>query len=88
MLSHDIGVGLHVNPMQYKIELRMRNHNTLSKATIIEQLAQCVPPEHKVKLEDPELFILVEIWKVNCARSTDVFDIYNTIHRAYAESAS
>ncbi|KAI0703442.1 hypothetical protein BC835DRAFT_1262987 [Cytidiella melzeri] len=50
----------------YKIELRMRNHNTLSRPTIIEELATCVPPEYKVNLENPELFILVEIWKSVC----------------------
>lgn len=51
--------------MQYKIELRMRNHNTLSRPTIIEELAKCVPEGHKVDLENPELFVLVEIWKVS-----------------------
>ncbi|KAI0084038.1 hypothetical protein BDY19DRAFT_559929 [Irpex rosettiformis] len=55
-----------VTKFSYKIELRMRNHNSLSRPEIIEELAQCVPPEHKVNLEDPELFILVEIWKSVC----------------------
>ncbi|KAI0346523.1 hypothetical protein BDW22DRAFT_1352636 [Trametopsis cervina] len=50
----------------YKIELRMRNHNTLTRQTIIEELAKCVPAEHKVNLENPEVFILVEIFKSVC----------------------
>ena len=63
----------------------MRNHNTLSRAVIIEELAKCVPPEHKVNLEDPELFILVEIWKVRrSANSVDfhwvpVFEVEETL---------
>jgi tRNA acetyltransferase TAN1 len=43
----------------------MRNHSTLSRPTIIEELAKCVPPEYKVELTDPEVFVLVEVWKVS-----------------------
>ena len=49
---------------QYKIELRMRNHNTLTRAKIIEEVAKCVPAACKVDLEDPEVFVLMEIFKV------------------------
>ncbi|KAI0779099.1 hypothetical protein BC629DRAFT_1264037, partial [Irpex lacteus] len=57
---------MHQNSPYYKIELRMRNHNTLSRPTIVEELAKCVPEGYKVDLENPELFILVEIWKSVC----------------------
>lgn len=50
--------------LQYKIELRIRNHNTLTRDTLIQELANCVPDGHTVSLNDPELFILVEIFKV------------------------
>ena len=42
----------------------MRNHNTLTRAKIIEEVAKCVPATCKVDLEDPEVFILMEIFKV------------------------
>ncbi|KAF7791667.1 hypothetical protein EIP86_002690 [Pleurotus ostreatoroseus] len=50
----------------YKLELRMRNHNTLSRKQIIDELAACVPSEHKVNLENPDVFILIEIFKSVC----------------------
>ncbi|THG97327.1 hypothetical protein EW026_g4644 [Hermanssonia centrifuga] len=53
----------------YKIELRTRNHNTLSRPQIVQELATCVPAQHKVNLEDPEVFILVEIFKSTCGMS-------------------
>ncbi|CAL1716388.1 unnamed protein product [Somion occarium] len=53
----------------YKIELRMRNHSSLSRPDIIQTLAKCVPETHKVRLENPEVFILVEIFKSVCGIS-------------------
>lgn len=49
---------------QYKIELRTRNHTTLSRPTIIEHVAACVPEGHSVDLTNPQVFILVEVFKV------------------------
>ena len=54
--------------LQYKIDIRMRNHNTLSRDDAIKALAACVPSQHKVDLENAELFILVQIYRV-CIRS-------------------
>ena len=42
----------------------MRNHNTLKRDKLIPELAKCVPEGHTVSLDNPELFILVEIFKV------------------------
>lgn len=60
---------------RYKIELRMRNHNTLTRPKIIEEVAKCVPETCKVDLEDPEVFILMEIFKSVCGISV-VRDYY------------
>ncbi|KAM5538457.1 hypothetical protein V8D89_007790 [Ganoderma adspersum] len=60
---------------KYKIELRIRNHNTLTRDTLIAELAKCVPEGHTVSLDDPELFILVEIFKSVCGISV-VKDYY------------
>jgi len=52
---------------QYKIELRTRNHTTLSRSELIQAIANCVPGDLKVDLTNPKLFILVEIFKVSSA---------------------
>ncbi|KAI0711968.1 hypothetical protein C8T65DRAFT_807366 [Cerioporus squamosus] len=59
----------------YKIELRIRNHNTLTRDKLIPELAKCVPEGHTVSLDNPELFILVEIFKSVCGISV-VKDYY------------
>jgi len=49
---------------QYKIELRVRNHTTIPRLTLIQNVAQCMPEGHTVDLENPRIFILVEVFKV------------------------
>jgi hypothetical protein len=59
---------------QYKIELRVRNHNTLSRQTLIDTVVSCVPSGWTVDLEDAKVFILVEVFKVRATfffRSTE-----------------
>ena len=51
--------------MQYKIELKVRNHNTLPRQTIIDTVVSCVPSEWTVDLEDAKVFILVEVFMVH-----------------------
>ncbi|KAI0078791.1 hypothetical protein K474DRAFT_1659968 [Panus rudis PR-1116 ss-1] len=53
----------------YKIELRLRNHTNLKRPDIVQTLAKCVPDNHKVDLDNPEVFILVEIFKSVCGIS-------------------
>jgi hypothetical protein len=50
--------------MQYKIELKVRNHNTLSRQLLIDTVVSCVPSGWTVNLEDAEVFFLVEVFKV------------------------
>ncbi|EIW57405.1 uncharacterized protein TRAVEDRAFT_169162 [Trametes versicolor FP-101664 SS1] len=59
----------------YKVELRIRNHNTLKRDKLIPELAKCVPEGHTVNLDNPELYILVEIFKSVCGISV-VKDYY------------
>ncbi|KAK0469580.1 uncharacterized protein EV420DRAFT_43639 [Desarmillaria tabescens] len=47
----------------YKIELRIRNHTSLSRPTIIQSIADCMPVKHVVNLTNPDVFILVEVFK-------------------------
>jgi tRNA acetyltransferase TAN1 len=50
--------------MQYKIELRIRNHSTLTKQVIFDEVTKYIPETWIVKLDHPEIFILVEVFKV------------------------
>jgi hypothetical protein len=50
---------------QYKIEMRIRNHTTISRDTLIQTVARCIPECHSVDLNNPQLFILVEVFKVD-----------------------
>jgi len=54
---------------KYKIELRVRNHTTIPRQTLIQHVAQCVPEGHTVDLDNPQTFILVEVFKSICGIS-------------------
>ncbi|KAF9267970.1 hypothetical protein L218DRAFT_919865 [Marasmius fiardii PR-910] len=49
--------------LQYKVELRVRNHTSLTRPVIIQAIAECIPKTFKVDLTNPEIFVLVEIFK-------------------------
>ncbi|KIM40614.1 hypothetical protein M413DRAFT_165114 [Hebeloma cylindrosporum] len=53
----------------YKIELRVRNHTTIPRPLLIQSIAQCVPEGHTVDLQNPRIFILVEVFKSVCGVS-------------------
>ncbi|KAJ3555076.1 hypothetical protein NP233_g12292 [Leucocoprinus birnbaumii] len=59
----------------YKVELRIRNHSTVSRPVLIQHIARCMPEGHTVALENPDLFILVEVFKSVCGVSV-VEDYY------------
>ncbi|KAI0833301.1 hypothetical protein BC628DRAFT_1343060 [Trametes gibbosa] len=75
----------------YKIELRLRNHSTLKRDQLIPELAKVVPEGHTVSLENPELFILVEIFKSVCGVSVvkDYYKLhkFNVMEIAHARNA-
>ncbi|KIY69190.1 hypothetical protein CYLTODRAFT_436248 [Cylindrobasidium torrendii FP15055 ss-10] len=47
----------------YKIEIRTRNHTNPGRDILIKTVAACVPEVHTVNLTNPEVFILVEVFK-------------------------
>lgn len=51
---------------RYKIELKVRNHNSLSRQSLIDTVVSCVPSGWTVNLEDAEVFFLVEVFKSVC----------------------
>jgi tRNA acetyltransferase TAN1 len=51
------------NARKYKVELRVRNHNTLTRMEIIQEVAKCMPSNYTVDLDDPDVFVLVEVFK-------------------------
>ncbi|KAL1738084.1 hypothetical protein HDZ31DRAFT_13417, partial [Schizophyllum fasciatum] len=64
---------------KYKIELRIRNHSTLTRMAIIQAVAECVPPEFTVDLNEPEVFVLVEVFKSVCG--IGVVEDYYRLHK-------
>ncbi|CAA7269586.1 unnamed protein product [Cyclocybe aegerita] len=64
---------------KYKIELRVRNHTTIDRSTLIQHVAQSVPEGHTVDLENPKLFILVEVFKSICGIS--IVEDYYRLHK-------
>ncbi|KAJ7285191.1 hypothetical protein C8J57DRAFT_1290659 [Mycena rebaudengoi] len=64
-----------VKKFKFKIELHIRNHTTITRPVLIDGIAKCVPEGHTVDLNDPELFILVEVFKSICGVSV-VRDYY------------
>lgn len=55
--------------------MRIRNHSTLTRQNLIEAVADSVPKQLKVDLENPEVFILMEVFKSTCGVSV-VRDYY------------
>ncbi|KAI9439795.1 hypothetical protein H4582DRAFT_1548033 [Lactarius indigo] len=51
---------------RYKIELKVRNHNSIPRQTIIDTVVSCAPSEWTVNLNDAEVYILVEVFKSIC----------------------
>ncbi|KAF8972171.1 hypothetical protein BDZ97DRAFT_1015522 [Flammula alnicola] len=64
---------------KYKIELRIRNHTTIPRPTLIQNVAQSVPEGHIVDLENPQIFILVEVFKSICGVS--IVEDYYQLHK-------
>ncbi|KAK7035896.1 hypothetical protein R3P38DRAFT_2616418 [Favolaschia claudopus] len=77
---------------KYKIEIRIRNHTTLTRTALIEAIAKCVPEGHTVDLNDPELFILVDVFKSICGvsvvRDYHKLQKFNVVEIANARSAA
>lgn len=61
---------------KYKVELRVRNHNTLTRMEIIQEVAKCMPSNYTVDLDNPDAFVLVEVFK-----STFSMSIVEDYHR-------
>ena len=54
---------------QYKIIHKIRNNSKVTKEELIPALANIVPEGHTVSLGDPELVILVNVYKVRLDRA-------------------
>ncbi|KAL4064373.1 hypothetical protein J3A83DRAFT_4101377 [Scleroderma citrinum] len=66
--THKVGSRTITHPIsftrtQYKIELRIRNHSTLTRMEIIQEVAQCMPESYTVDLDNPDVFVLIEVFK-------------------------
>jgi tRNA acetyltransferase TAN1 len=59
--------------MQFAIRPTLRNHNILSRDSIIKQVASIVGPGHTVDLKNYDLLIIVEVYQVSDAPALLVF---------------
>lgn len=50
--------------LQFAIRPTIRNHNILTRDSIIKQVASLVGEGHKVDLKNYELLIIVEVYQV------------------------
>jgi len=57
----------------------MRNHTVLVRSALIEHIVQQIPNGHTVDLTDPEVFILVEVFKSVCGIS--IVEDYYTLQK-------
>jgi hypothetical protein len=65
-----VSLGQYLNPCeQYKIVHKIRNNSKVIKEELITSLANIVPEGHSVSLDDPELVILVNVYKVRIHRA-------------------
>ncbi|KAI5806258.1 hypothetical protein EDC01DRAFT_141447 [Geopyxis carbonaria] len=55
--------------IKFAIRPTARNHNVLKRDEIIQTVARCVGPKHSVDLKNPDLLILVELYKNICGIS-------------------
>jgi tRNA acetyltransferase TAN1 len=53
--------------LQFAIRLNFRNHNSISRQDLIQQVAAKVGPKHRVDLNGYDLLILIEVYKVNAS---------------------
>lgn len=51
--------------VKFAIRPSIRNHDVLKRDQIIQTIARCVGPSHKVDLKNYDVMILVEIYKVS-----------------------
>ena len=49
---------------QFAIRPTLRNHNVLTRDSVVKQLASIIGPGHEVDLKNYELLVVVEIFKV------------------------
>lgn len=50
---------------QFAIRPTLRNHNILSRDSVIKQVASLVGPGHQVDLKNYELLVVVEVYQVS-----------------------
>lgn len=73
---------------QFAIRPTLRNHNTLTRDSIIKQVASIVGPGHEVNLRDYELLIVVEVYQVSGNMRRSQLACSTDSGRTFVESAS
>jgi tRNA acetyltransferase TAN1 len=50
--------------LKFKVELRIRNNNSVSKSTLLPEVVKLVGRPHVVDLNSPDTLIIIEIFRV------------------------
>ncbi|KZS94182.1 hypothetical protein SISNIDRAFT_485104 [Sistotremastrum niveocremeum HHB9708] len=59
-------VNVSPNPCNYKIEIKIRAHKKIQRQEAIDEVVKCVPPGYGVSLDNPDIVVLLEIFKGVC----------------------
>ena len=65
-------------PSQFAIRPTLRNHNVLTRDSVIRQIASLVGPGHTVDLKGYELLIIVEVYQVSFHHCTSRSELLHT----------
>ena len=63
--------------LKFAIRPTRRNHNIMKRDEIIKQIARAVGRDHKVDLKGYDRLILIDVYRVGCARSAGLHFIYS-----------
>ena len=69
--------------LKFAIRLTRRNHNIMKRDDIIKQIARAVGRDHKVDLKGYDRLILIDVYRVGCARSACLHVIYSITAKSF-----
>ena len=69
--------------LKFAIRPTRRNHNIMKRDDIIKQIARAVGRDHKVDLKGYDRLILIDVYRVGCARSAGLHFIYSIMAKSF-----
>ena len=69
--------------LKFAVRPTRRNHNIMKRDDIIKQIARAVGRDHKVDLKGYDRLILIDVYRVGCARSAGLQFIYSIMAKSF-----